>query len=298
MLRLHSFVTGTALALAALALPAGAQQKVNVRHTVTRDVHVRLNGPFADLRIIGGDSDSLVLTGTLPPGMRLEGMSSTKGDPPAAGVKFYIDAPAQATADGQLELRVPSGATVWAKSGSAQIRVTGITGGLDLNVVGGSISVEGSPREANIESMDGDVDVTGTPAWLRVKTATGNVTVSGSSTDVAVTTVAGTVAVRSGSYERVRLETVTGPVQFAGELGRGASLVVDSHSGGIDFTVGAKASLDIDATTITGSITNSVSARRPTPGREGRGAELALGVGTGDARVTLRSFKGNIRLIR
>lgn len=298
MLRPRSLVTGIALALGAVALPASAQQKVNVRHTVTRDVHVRINGPFADLRIIGTETDSLFLTGTLPAGMRLDAMSSSTGDPPAAGVKFYIDAPAQANASGQLELRVPSGATVWAKSGSAQIRVAGITGGLDLNVVGGSISVEGSPREVNIESMDGDVDVTGTPAWLRVKTATGNVTIGGSSTDVAVTSVAGTVSIRSGTFERVRLETVTGPVQFAGELGRGASLVVDSHSGGIDFTVGAKASLDLDVTTITGSITNSVSARRPTPGREGRGAELALGIGTGDARVTLRSFKGNIRLIR
>ena len=39
--------------------------------------------------------------------------------------------------EGSLELFVPVGATVWAKSGSATIDVTGITGGLDLNIVGG-----------------------------------------------------------------------------------------------------------------------------------------------------------------
>ena len=77
-----------------------------------------------------------------------------------------------------------------------------------------------------------------------------------------------------------------------GFFARGAAL----ETGGEKLR--GKASLDIDATTITGSITNSVSTRRPTPGREGRGEELTLSLGTGDARATLRSFKGNIRLIR
>jgi hypothetical protein len=280
------------------AVPAEAQQKVNVRLAVAPTVSVRLNGPFADLRVIGTDTDSLILTGTLPAGARLDAMSPPRGTPPATGAKFYIDAPQAEAAGGQLELRVPAGATVWAKSGSARIEVSGIRGGLDLNVVGGSISVSGTPRELNVESMDGDVDVTGTPGWMRVKTATGNVTVRGAGTDAGVTTVAGTVKLAGGPFERVRIETVTGSVAFGGVLGRAASLVIDSHSGGIDLRLDPKASVEIDATTITGTITNSVSARRPTPGREGRGAELALGVGTGDARVTLRSFKGNIRLLR
>ena len=54
----------------------------------------------------------------------------------------------------------------------------------------------------------------------------------------------------------------------------------------------------MNTATITGRITNSVTTRRPTLGRDGRGEELALSLGTGEARVTLRSFKGNIRLIR
>jgi hypothetical protein len=265
---------------------------------VTPDVSVRLNGPFAELRVTGGSTDSLILTGTLPAGARLDGMSSMPGGPPAAGAKYYIDAPQGTAPGGQLEMRVPAGATVWAKSGSARIEVSGVTGGLDLNVVGGAIVVTGTPRELNVESMDGDVDISGNPGWMRVKTATGNVTVRGSSTDAGITTVAGTVTFGNGPFERVRIETVTGPVTFGAVLGRAAALVVDSHSGAIDLRLEPKASVDIDATTITGTITNGVSARRPTPGREGRGAELTLGIGTGDARVTLRSFKGNIRLIR
>ena len=37
--------------------------------------------------------------------------------------------------------------------------VSDVTGGLDVNIVGGSITVRGSPRELRAESMDGAVTV-------------------------------------------------------------------------------------------------------------------------------------------
>jgi DUF4097 and DUF4098 domain-containing protein YvlB len=236
------------------------------------------------------------MTGSLPKASKFE---PAMGDPskPIQGMKFYIEGAQDAPIAGSLELFVPFGATVWAKSGSAAIDVTGITGGLDLNIIGGSITVTGNPRELNVESMDGSVTINGAPTWMRVKTATGDISVRGNCTDLGVTTVSGTVIVREGSYERTRVESVTGNVTFGGFVTRAGTLLIDSHSGTIEMQIG-KASLDIEATTITGSITNNVSTRRPTPGREGRGEELTLSLGTGEARATLRSFKGNIRLIR
>jgi hypothetical protein len=275
---------------------ARAQQKVDVRRSVTKDVYVRLNGAFSSLKVTGWQKDSLVMTGVLPKESRFEpAMGSSTA--PAQGMKFYIEGASNAPISGSLELFVPVGATVWAKSGSATIDVTGITGGLDLNIVGGSISVTGNPRELNIESMDGGVTVNGAPTWMRAKTATGDVTVRGSCTDLGITTVSGTVTIRDGSFERTRVESVTGNVTFGAGVSRAGTLLIDSHSGAIELQVG-KASLDIDATTITGRITNNVSTRRPTPGRDGRGEELTLSLGIGDARATLRSFKGNIKLIR
>jgi hypothetical protein len=278
------------------ATQAGAQQKVDVRRAVTRDVYVRLNGAFSSLKVTGWQKDSLVMTGVLPRESRFEPAMGA-GPGPVPGLKFYIEGAANTPVSGSLELFVPVGATVWAKSGSATIDVTGITGSLDLNIVGGSISVAGNPRELNIESMDGTVTVNGAPTWMRAKTATGDVTIRGSCTDLGITTVSGTITIREGSFERSRVESVTGNVTFGAGVARAGTLLIDTHAGTIDLQIG-KASLDIDATTITGSITNSVTTRRPTPGRDGRGEELTLSLGTGEARVTLRSFKGNIRLIR
>lgn len=286
-----------ALLSCTIAVPLSAQQKVDLRRAVAKDVYVRVNGAFASLKVTGWQKDSLVLTGTLPKEARLEGGVGGTSTTPATGAKFYIEAPSTATLTGSLELFVPEGATVWAKSGSAKIDVTGISGGLDLNIIGGSILVSGKPRELNIESMDGDVTVSGEPTWMRAKTASGNITVRGSCTDLGITTVSGIVSVRDGLFERTRIETVTGNVTFGAGVSRAGTLLIDSHSGTIEMLIG-KASLDVEATTITGSITNSVTTRRPTPGREGRGEELTLNLGTGDARATLRSFKGNIRLGR
>lgn len=292
------------LRLATLALvllvagPASAQQKVDIRRPVTRDVYVRINGAFATLKVTGWQKDSLVLIGALPRDARLDPAVGSTGGAPARGAKFYVEGTSSSAATASLELFVPVGATVWAKSGSATIDVNGITGGLDLNIVGGAITVNGTPRELNVESMDGTVTVSGSPNWMRVKTATGDIVLRGSCSDLGVTTVGGSVNLGNGFYERARIESVTGDVTFAGEVTRAGSLLIDSHSGTIGLQLSLKASLDIEATTITGTITNNLSSRRPTPGREGRGEELTLNIGTGEARATLRSFKGSIRISR
>jgi hypothetical protein len=296
---LSRFHLALSLAAALSAAPSvgESQQKIDVRRAVTRDVYVRLNGAFASLRVTGWQKDSVVMTGSLPKEARFEPAMGGAASGPATGVKFYVEGPMGTNASGSLELFVPAGSTVWAKSGSATIDVSGITGGLDLNIVGGAITVSGNPRELNIESMDGTVTVNGSPTWMRAKTASGDVTVRGSCSDLGITTVSGTVSIRDGTFERARVESVTGNVSFSAFMNRAGSLLMDTHSGTIELYIG-KMSLDIDATTITGTISNSVTTRRPTPGRDGRGEELTLTLGTGDARATLRSFKGNIRLIR
>jgi Putative adhesin len=293
MMSPHRSLAGLLALLAATAV--GAQQKFERRHAATKDVYVRVNGAFGSLRVTTWAHDSVAIVGDVPRGTRIDGGAS---EAPSKGIKYYFESTSGGPATGRIELQVPAGATVWAKAANAVIDVSGVTGGLDLNIIGGSVSVAGTPRELNVESMDGAVTITGSPGWMRVKTATGHISVNGSSPDAGFTTVGGTVAITHGDYERVRIESVTGNVSFAGTLRRAGSLTIDSHSGTIDLVLPAKASVDIEATTIAGTILNSVTARRPTPGREGRGEELSLGLGIGDARATLRSFKGNIRLTR
>jgi DUF4097 and DUF4098 domain-containing protein YvlB len=187
---------------------------------------------------------------------------------------------------------------VWIKAGSADIDVQGVAGGLDLNIVGGSVRVNGKPRELIVESMDGSVTFTGFAEYAKVKTATGNIVLEGGGEDLMFSTVSGSIQAAPGerSLQRARFESVTGPIVFAGDVTRGADLRFETHSGAIELRLTPQASIEIDAASVLGTIENAWNHNRPVTGREGRGMELGISSGMGGARVQVRSFKGNVKL--
>lgn len=281
-------------ALLMLAGAAGAQQQVNHRHAAASDASIRIQGDFDAIRVIGWDHDSVALTGVVPSGTRVEAsFGPNRGL--VRGAKIFVEAADRAALPGKsgtFELRVPQRARVWVKSGSAAIDASGVSGGLDLNIVGGSIRVSGSPRELRAESMDGNVRVEGRPAWARIKTATGDVTLAGGAEDVGVSSVSGAVRITEGIVERGRIETVTGLVMLSAEMPRGSDVSIDTHSGPVEARLLPNANVELDAISLTGNIRNSWNGARPIAGREGRGQEL--GTGSGAARLAVRSFKGTI----
>ena len=274
-----------------------AQQKVDIRRAAAPDVSIRLSGAFTSLRIIAWPVDSIAVTGAVGAGSRFEGGALTSTGP-VQGMKFYIDGPMDPTvSQNRFEMRVPRNARIWVKTGSADIDCAGIGGGLDLNVIGGSVRVNGRPRELLVESMDGSVTFTGFAEFARVKTATGNIVLEGGGEDLSFTTVSGTIQASNGerSLQRARFESVTGPITYRGDVTRGANLRFDTHSGAVELRLG-KTPVELDIATMTGAIENGWSSHRPIAGREGRGMELSTSSGMGAARVEVKSFKGNVRI--
>jgi hypothetical protein len=276
---------------------ATPRMAVERRAAIASDASIRLSGAISSLKIIGWDRDSLVVTGSVPNGWIFDGGLARAEVGLSRGAKFYIQSPSEAYVSGaMLEIRVPNRARVWAKSGSANIEVSGVTGGLDLNIVGGSVTVSSAPRELNIESMDGNVRVLAGAAWLRVKTATGDIDVRGGSEDAGLSSISGTVRVAEGKYERGKFETVTGDLVYQGDVGYKGSVDLTTHSGRVEIRLPPKPSVEFDGQTVTGTIENSATSSRPIAGREGRGMELGFSSGTGDTRMVVRSFKGNVEL--
>jgi hypothetical protein len=271
-------------------------RKVDERRAVTSTPSLRVMGGFASLRIIGWDKDSVVITGVIPEDARFEGNFGGPNTGAVNGMKMYLELPDGPSAPAKIEMRIPSRARLWIKAGSSDVDVSGVAGGLDLNVIGGTVHVLGSPRELNVEAMDANVRVEGSPSWLRAKTATGDITLLGGSADLALTSVSGTIGVSDGAVERARIETVTGPVQFGAEVAHGGSLDVSTHSGDITLRWPRNSGAEMDIATLTGTIGNGLTKRPAVPGREGRGQEIGLTIAGGGARVYVRSFKGHIEL--
>lgn len=279
-------------------MTAAAQQKVDIHRASTSTVSVRLGGAISSVRVTAWPHDSISLTGALGAGSKMDGGPSNVSGP-ITGMKFFVEAIDEpALRANRLELRVPRNARVWIKAGSADIDVSGVGGGLDLNIVGGSVRVNGKPRELIVESMDGSVSFTGFTDYARLKTATGDIVLQGGGEDLTLTTVSGSIQAANGerTLHRIRFESVTGPITFVGDLARGTDARFDTHSGAIELRLPPRADVEIAAATVTGSIENAWSTRRPVAGREGRGMELGISSGMGGARVSIRSFKGNVRL--
>jgi hypothetical protein len=288
----------TALPLLSLLLAAGlpAQQREEHRRAVTPDASIRVSGPFSSVRIIAWDKDTLAVSVSIPAGARFDGNVNDTGSP-APAVKMYADVIKEIPGvTAKIELHVPARARVWVKANSSDVDVTGVTGGLDLNIVGGSVRVAGNPHDLNVEAMDGNVTVNGAPAWVRVKTATGDIALGGASGDVGLSTISGAIQVTGGPYERAKLESVTGAIAFAGDVAKAGSFDFNTHSGRIELKLPRKFFGEIDAATMTGTIDNQLTGKPAITSRDKRGQEIGLFVGQSGPRFYVRSFKGNIVL--
>lgn len=281
----------TLLLLAGAATAAGAQVPVDRRLPADRDVALRIFNLAGSVRVIGWDRDSVAVTGTVGKGVRLV-MGGTRG-----AIKLSPDHQGEDDAGppADLEVRVPRTARVWVKTGTAPVTVEGVRGGLDLYTVSGAIAVTGDPRELRAESMDGSVTVTGTPAWARLETATGAVVLRGGGGNVGLTSVSGPLTVSGGAVERARLESVTGAVTFAAAMVRGGSYDVETHAGRVELHVPEALGVDLEATTVHGTIDGAAAARAT---RRDEGRKVSLVTGDAGASIAVRTFKGPIHLRR
>jgi DUF4097 and DUF4098 domain-containing protein YvlB len=276
-----------------LASPLAAQKKIERRMPLGMEGAFRVMNMVGSVVVHGWAKDTVLIRGTLAAGDQFYAGGGY------TGAKMFIESGDQRDPKpANLEIWVPARARVWVKTATANIDIDGVEGGLDLYVVSGTVEVTGSPRELNAEAIDGDIHVSGSPAWLRAKSASGAITLRGGSSDAGISTVSGTVKVEGGTFERTRIETVTGNVSFAGQIDRSGTFDFDTHSGAIDIAIPDRTNASFSVVTIAGNITNNINRARPTAGRFGRGSELVTDAGDGGGKVSVRTFKGSVTLRR
>ncbi|HUQ46716.1 MAG TPA: DUF4097 family beta strand repeat-containing protein [Gemmatimonadaceae bacterium] len=283
----------TRVALLAVILASAsaldAQTKVSRGLHLNSDGAVRIYNLGGSVRVIGWNRDSVAVRGSIGRGSELH----MGGGP--QGVKMFVeDMDERNPAPANLEIYVPAKAKVWVKTATAGIEVSSVSGSLDLYVVSGPIKVTGDPADVNAEAIDGSIRIAGSPSWVRAKSASGDVSFEGKSGDITMSTVSGKIDVRGSRFEKAKFESVTGNISFNGSFERGGITKFDTHSGMIDLGVSGAA--DFDVVSISGTIANKLTLKRPIAGRYGRGSELVTESGDGGTRVEVRSFKGQVLL--
>lgn len=289
-------VVATLAALAAAAGMAHAQQAtvpVSRGWPLDRDAQVKVFNPNGRIRVIGWARDSVAVSGTMTRGATFFGGGSRRG------VKMGIEGQGEG-AGGEITVHVPSAAVVWVRGAATDITVEGLTGGVDVGCVSGQVRISGDPRELTAEAMDGGLEIIGSPGTLRARTASGSLLWMGQAGDATLGSVSGRIQASRGPMGRVRIETISGDVTLDASLEPDADVVIESHSGSVELRLASRGGtlLTVDAARVTG-----LPGKPPVPvpgGKRPPPRTIELGgpsSGAGTAQVTVRSFKGELKLL-
>jgi DUF4097 and DUF4098 domain-containing protein YvlB len=186
--------------------------------------------------------------------------------------------------DGQVEyqLLVPQDSSVTVRAPSGPITVEKLRGDLTL---------EGDDAQVDVREVSN--------AHVHVRTISGPITLTNiSNGHVEITSLSGNVQLDAVSGPKVSVNTAKGTIRYNGDFGGGGEYMLVNHSGDIDVTLPASASVDLSARSINGSVENNFPLQakaHPTfPVSQGR--SFAGTSNSGASWVQLRSFSGKIRV--
>ena len=180
------------------------------------------------------------------------------------------------------DVTVPAGISVNAITASAPITAEGIGSDIELSSETGQITVHNiANSHMRVRSMT---------ALLSLQ----DVTMS----RVDIQSTVGPVHLKNVNGQRVVVSTTSGNIDYQGDCSGGGNYVLMTHSGAIDVTLPATASVDLSARSTTGTVENDFPLQQkphtsfvPQQGRSFAGTS-----NSGSSSVELQSFSGKIRV--
>jgi DUF4097 and DUF4098 domain-containing protein YvlB len=239
--------------------------------------------------MIAWDRDSILVRGRVD---RIGGENFYFGGD-TAGMKFGLEHPdgPEPTGKSSLVVYLPRGAHVSVKTVSTTIEATGVSGW--FYSVSGSMHLSGAASSIEAETMTGSMDLDVTVPWIRARTGDGHLLLRGAPQDADVSTVSGTLDVMATSIQRGQLGSVSGDIHYAASPASNAIMEFSSHSGNVELMLPSNVSGVFSLSSVAGAIENDFTTVRPV-GATPR--SVRLNFGRGGAPVTVRTFKGSIRL--
>ncbi len=289
--------------------------RFSAKYRIGRDGRVSVSNISGDITVTGGSGDEV----------SVEAVKRTRGDRSRLG-DVRIDA---SSAPGRVDIRteyprmsntnvsvdytvtVPNGVSLELHSVSGTAKVTGVRGGVRMESISGSVTAIDTPNVEVAKTVSGDVSLSGisTDGTLTASTISGEIVVKGvKARRLELGSVSGDVQLTDVNAASVHAKSVSGGFEYTGVIVKGGEYDVNVHSGNIRFSLSNPAGFYLNADTFSGSIrtdfpvtiggtstadTNARGRRRMGIGQSVHGAS-----GDGSATLTLRTFSGNIAIIK
>jgi DUF4097 and DUF4098 domain-containing protein YvlB len=179
------------------------------------------------------------------------------------------------------DVLVPSGASVTLHS---------TTGPLHAEKLSGDVSLEGATAIVDVRDIS--------DAHVHVRTLNGPVTLTNiHDGHVEITSVSGDVVLNSVSGPLVQVNSTSGRIRYDGDFGSGGQYSLTTHTGDIEASAPADASIDVTARSVKGKVENDFPLEpKHTPFVVKAGSAFAGTIGKAASSVRLLSFSGKIHL--
>jgi DUF4097 and DUF4098 domain-containing protein YvlB len=258
------------------ALPILAGEDVYETMPVLPDASVEISNILGSVTIIGWAEDRVEVEGTL--GENTGGLEFS-GDKREVEVRVKYPKKVKQFGQSHITVRVPAGCEVEAETVSANIDASDLTGSAELQSVSGNITVTGNLESVEAESVSGEI------LLENVQRAEAQ-------------TVSGSIHVMSGQLKKGDFQAVSGNVVFEDNIDPKGRLDIESFSGTVKVHLPASVSARFDVTTFSGDIVNKLSSDPIEKNEVGPGKSLAFTTGSGDARISVESFSGSVKLLQ
>lgn len=274
-----------------LVTVATAEQRVNERVEADRNGEVDIENIAGRVQVEGWSEKAVEVTGVM--GDDLELQLERKGPRTMVTVKY----PQRRGTNHQyadILVRVPVASRVSIETVSADIEGRSLSGPLEVESVSGSIEMDVQSREIDAESVSGDIELHAVKAEVELSAVSGDIEIRLQEGEIDVETVSGDIEIMADRLLGGDAQSVSGDLDVNAGLGQGCRLDLEAHSGDVDLALPADTSAEIDLEAYSGSIRNRLGGEQ-TGGDAKR--ELNLRFGTGDARVEVTTFSGDIVLL-
>jgi hypothetical protein len=243
--------------------------------------------PAGQVRLVAWDRDSILVRGHVPKSENFYFSGNF------AGMKLGVEQNSPRGRAGQSDIvaYVPRRGKFNVKTVTASIDGAGVSGW--FYSVSGPIHLSGSATSVEVESMNGSLDLDVTTPWLRARTGDGHLLLRGAPEDVDASTIGGTLDVAATTVLRGQFGSVSGDIHYVGSPAPGAIFEFSNHSGAVDLLLPQNVSGVFALSSIVGPIENGFTAVRPIASAT---HSMRLSLGRGGSQVTVRTFKGTIRL--
>lgn len=196
--------------------------------------------------------------------------------------------------DHDVLLELPSWMPVAVRSREMDVSVTELEAEVRIEVLRGDVRVEGAAGPVDVRTLDGEVEVRRTEGVMSVFSADGDVRVVGHRGRLQVESNDGDLTLRDVEGEKLTVSALDGDIEFDGAVtGPGGSLELSTHDGDVRVGLPASIQADVEVSTFNGGFSSEFKVQ--TRGFRA-GEPLRFTIGDGGARITLRSFDGDVSM--